>query len=119
MTATYEPLADVRKTFRVDWYRCPIDPAALRTLMRRSDVQGWLQAGGHLALFGCTALLTAFFFVQQMWVGFFIALWLHGTVGSFFKGLAVHELGHGITCKRYGGECHEIGLMLLVFMAVF
>ena len=99
MTAAYEPLADVRKTFRVDWYRCPIDQAALRTLMRRSDLQGWLQAGGHLALFGCTALLTTFFFLQEMWVGFFVALWLHGTVGSFFKGLAVHELGHGTVFK--------------------
>ncbi|MBI1902871.1 MAG: hemolysin D [Planctomycetia bacterium] len=28
----------------------------------------------------------------------------------------VHELGHGLTCQHFGGECHEIGLMLLVFM---
>ncbi len=27
----------------------------------------------------------------------------------------VHELGHGLACKHFGGECHEIGLMLLVF----
>jgi putative peptide zinc metalloprotease protein len=27
----------------------------------------------------------------------------------------VHELGHGISCKHYGGECHQIGVMLLVF----
>jgi putative peptide zinc metalloprotease protein len=26
----------------------------------------------------------------------------------------LHELGHGISCRRFGGECHEIGLMLLV-----
>lgn len=26
-----------------------------------------------------------------------------------------HELGHGLTCKHYGGECHSIGVMLLVF----
>ena len=26
----------------------------------------------------------------------------------------LHELGHAITCKHFGGECHEIGLMLLV-----
>ncbi|MGB1927944.1 MAG: site-2 protease family protein [Mariniblastus sp.] len=25
-----------------------------------------------------------------------------------------HEFGHGLACKRYGGECHEMGLMLLV-----
>ncbi len=27
----------------------------------------------------------------------------------------LHEIGHGLTCKHFGGECHEIGLMLLVF----
>ncbi len=25
-----------------------------------------------------------------------------------------HEFGHGLSCKRLGGECHEIGFMLLV-----
>jgi len=27
----------------------------------------------------------------------------------------LHEFGHGLACKRYGGECHELGVMLLVF----
>ena len=27
----------------------------------------------------------------------------------------IHEFGHGLACKRFGGECHEMGLMLLVF----
>ena len=27
----------------------------------------------------------------------------------------LHELGHAITCKHFGGECHQIGPMLLVF----
>jgi putative peptide zinc metalloprotease protein len=26
----------------------------------------------------------------------------------------IHEFGHGLTCKHYGGECHEMGFMLLV-----
>ena len=25
-----------------------------------------------------------------------------------------HEFGHGLSCKHFGGECHEIGVMLLV-----
>jgi putative peptide zinc metalloprotease protein len=25
-----------------------------------------------------------------------------------------HEFGHGLTCKHFGGECHEMGVMLLV-----
>lgn len=27
---------------------------------------------------------------------------------------SIHELGHGLMCKHFGGECHEIGFMLLV-----
>jgi putative peptide zinc metalloprotease protein len=27
----------------------------------------------------------------------------------------VHELGHGLTCRHFGGECHEMGVMFLVF----
>jgi putative peptide zinc metalloprotease protein len=29
--------------------------------------------------------------------------------------IAIHELGHGLTCKYYGGEVHEIGFLLLFF----
>ncbi len=52
-------------------------------------------------------------------------------LGSYTPGLAVllwltlmviiliHELGHGITCKHYGGEVHEMGFMLLYFQPAF
>ena len=92
---SYRPLADVRKDFRVEWYRCPIDGPRLRELSRRSDLQGWYQAGGHLALFLLTGALTYFFFLQQIWVGVVVGLFLHGTVGTFFRGIAAHELAHG------------------------
>ncbi len=26
----------------------------------------------------------------------------------------IHEFGHGLTCKHFGGECHEIGVLVLV-----
>ena len=26
----------------------------------------------------------------------------------------LHEFGHGLLCKRFGGECHEMGVMFLV-----
>ncbi len=26
----------------------------------------------------------------------------------------IHEFGHGLTCKHFGGECHEMGIMVLV-----
>lgn len=39
-------------------------------------------------------------------VGFAIAYVLMKTV---------HELSHAVACRRFGGECHEIGLFLLAF----
>jgi putative peptide zinc metalloprotease protein len=28
----------------------------------------------------------------------------------------IHELGHAFACRRFGGECHELGLMFLVLV---
>ncbi len=33
--------------------------------------------------------------------------------------IAIHELGHGYTCKHFGGQVHEIGAMLLYFEPAF
>ena len=27
----------------------------------------------------------------------------------------IHEFGHGLACKHFGGECHQMGVMFLVF----
>jgi multidrug efflux pump subunit AcrA (membrane-fusion protein) len=32
---------------------------------------------------------------------------------------ALHESAHGLTCKHYGGEVHEVGFLLLFFMPCF
>jgi putative peptide zinc metalloprotease protein len=36
-----------------------------------------------------------------------------------FTVIVFHENGHGLTCKRYGGEVHELGFMLIYFMPAF
>lgn len=94
MSLPHRPLSETSKTLNVVWYRCPIAGERLRELSRRSDAQGLFQAVGHLALFTATGLLTAACYLQQQWLGFGLALFLHGTVTSFL-GLAVHDLGHG------------------------
>jgi len=45
------------------------------------------------------------FFQARNWI--WLALALAGTK-------ILHEFGHGLTCKHFGGECHEMGVMLLV-----
>lgn len=96
---TYPPLADVRKNLRVDWYRCPIDPAKLRALSKRSDFKGGLQVAGHLGLFILSGSSVFYFWSQEIWLGFALALFAHGTIASFYSGVAPHELGHGTVFK--------------------
>jgi putative peptide zinc metalloprotease protein len=40
-------------------------------------------------------------------------LWLWGV---FVLIKLIHELGHAFACRRFGGECHELGIMFLVFI---
>lgn len=46
------------------------------------------------------------FFAADNWI------WLAVTLGLT---KIFHELGHGLACKRFGGRCHEMGVMLLCF----
>ncbi len=46
------------------------------------------------------------FFDVRQWYLFVVVL---GVTKIF------HEFGHGLSCKRLGGECHELGFMMLVF----
>jgi len=36
--------------------------------------------------------------------------------GTFVVIKLIHELGHAFACRRFGGECHELGIMLLVLV---
>jgi putative peptide zinc metalloprotease protein len=46
------------------------------------------------------------FFAAENWI------WLALAMGIT---KIIHEFGHGLSCKHFGGECHEMGLMFLVF----
>ena len=39
------------------------------------------------------------------------AIWLAVVLGAT---KVIHEFGHGLSCKHFGGECHEMGVMVLV-----
>lgn len=43
-----------------------------------------------------------------------LLIWL-----TIFGIACTHELAHGLTCKRYGGEVREMGFMLLFFLPAF
>ena len=35
--------------------------------------------------------------------------------GALAGAKVLHEFGHGMCCRRFGGECHEMGVLLLLF----
>jgi len=40
---------------------------------------------------------------------------LLGLAAAMALAKGLHELAHAVTCKHFGGACHEIGVLLLVF----
>ena len=49
---------------------------------------------------------------MRQWLRFESILLLAAVIGGT---KILHELGHALVCKHFGGECHQIGPMLLVF----
>ncbi len=60
------------------------------------------------------AALGATFSLHTITFGNVVILWLTGLVV-----IMIHELGHGFTCKYFGGEVRELGFMVLFFQPAF
>ncbi|MEZ6096260.1 MAG: biotin/lipoyl-binding protein [Pirellulaceae bacterium] len=98
-----------------------VDPD--RLLDRMNPYTSWLFTKTAGALFLALGLV-ALFSVLANWTEFQSRLpgfqaffdwrkwYLFAGVLAFTK--ICHEFGHGLSCKKFGGECHEIGFMLLV-----
>jgi len=69
-------------------------------------VSSWLVLGANLEQFrgGLPEFQSFFGWPNLMY------LWV--TLGA---AKIIHEFGHGVSCVHYGGECHEMGVMMLVF----
>jgi multidrug efflux pump subunit AcrA (membrane-fusion protein) len=52
--------------------------------------------------------------LSHLTIGTVAELWVTGLVV-----ILIHELGHGYTCKHFGGEVHEMGFMLIYFQPAF
>ncbi len=70
-----------------------------------------------LALAAATLVMVEFDVFQSKLPGFYQFFnWQNGLLLAVTLGLIkiCHEFGHALSCKHYGGECHEIGIMILV-----
>ncbi|GAA0788832.1 PqqD family peptide modification chaperone [Marinobacterium sediminicola] len=109
------------------------NPLALRIPLIDPDrflqrLVGWIPAWMHSVILACWALLVAFggWLAFTHWEGLtsdvaqlvFTPQYVVTLLLVFPLVKAVHELGHGIAIKLFGGQCHEMGVMLLVMMPV-
>jgi putative peptide zinc metalloprotease protein len=77
------------------WISSALVVAAALTVYQRYDATG--------------ALMSRFFSLNNI-----VLIWITTIIVK-----SIHELGHGLTCKHFGGEVHEVGVMLLVFTPYF
>ena len=61
-----------------------------------------------------TRTVAALYSPSTLTLSTFVVLWI-----TALTVIGVHELGHGFTCKYFGGEVHELGVMLLYFQLAF
>ncbi len=86
----------------VSWIFHPLAVAICMTFV----VSSWLVLGSNLEEF--RGRLPEF----QSFFGWPNLIYLWATLGL---AKIIHEFGHGLSCTHYGGECHEMGVMMLVF----
>jgi len=88
------------------------------------DSWGWLISGWSLAVclaivFAAVSLVVTKFDLLLSRLPEFDSFLTPSTVIWLSVALAVtkvlHELGHALTCRYFGAECHELGFMFLVF----
>jgi fatty acid desaturase len=106
----------------IKWYRTEVPREVMHKLNERSDWKGLMQAGGHLLLAVATGTLAFMAFKKvtpETWQWavplLMIALFCHGTVCSFFGGIACHELGHLSVFKTK--HLNSIFLRIFAFLA--
>ncbi len=84
----------------------------------------WLFSPGYVALVALLALAALLLCAVQFetlvarlpdFRGFFNVHNLLALAAVLVVVKVLHELGHGLACRHFGGHCHELGFMLLVF----
>ena len=89
-------MSDAHKFFKdktISWYRCKVDPAVMKELTKRSDLQGLSHSLGFLGLCFLTGTLAYLVFLRinaDSWIWsvplLLVALFVHGTFCHFLGG---------------------------------
>jgi len=99
-----------------------IDPDRLLERMQpyvRWAFSTWFRVFSVLLMATALSLVVFNFEVFAARLGHYTELFTWRNLIYFWMALGVakvlHEFGHGLTCKYYGGEVHEMGVLFLIF----
>lgn len=84
---------EVRQPQRIKWYRCPVPREALARLNKRSNVLGFAQTLGFLAVLAGNGALAVYSFYHWPWYVTVLLTFWHGTWWHFLVN-GFHELVH-------------------------
>jgi putative peptide zinc metalloprotease protein len=96
-----------------------VDPN--RLLSRMDPYFSWMFTRGYVAAFVAAAIVTLLMLaghtqeIAEHGANFFTLQNLALTWVVFIFVKTVHEFGHGLTCKHFGGEVHEMGALFILF----
>jgi fatty acid desaturase len=100
----------------IGWYRVPIPKEKLRELNARSNLKGFIQAGGVLLIYTATASLAIVsYHLWNIWTTIGL-IFLHGTIQAFLLN-GFHELCHNTVFRsRWLNACF---LRIYAFLGLF
>jgi multidrug efflux pump subunit AcrA (membrane-fusion protein) len=117
------PSAAPEKNSLLYWRKSLFDPDRLFTWLAPRLWFFWTPVFLVFSL-GCILVATALAWEHRIELARQLGRdWGWETAGMVWLGLLAvtmaHEFAHGLTCKRYGGEVHEVGFFLLFLMPCF
>ena len=105
------------------WRKSFFDPDRLFTRLEPKMRFIWTRAFMVVSTVAAVAAFAVVWANRHELLAPFARTWGWQTIFLAWLGLAVattlHEFAHGLTCKHYGGEVHEVGFLLLFFTPCF
>jgi putative peptide zinc metalloprotease protein len=101
-----------------------------RTLAKMDPYLGWMFTPGFV-IFSAALFITAAYLIAGDWSQIqrdTVALYTFSGKTAYdiwvfwillFCLGGIHELGHGLTCKHFGGDVHQMGFLLIYFTPAF
>ena len=105
------------------WRKNFFDPDRFFSWLEPSIRFFWTKAFLFVSLLGILSALVVLTSNWEELVGYFFSTLRWETLALVWLSLVVatfcHEFAHGLTCKHYGGEVHEVGFLLMFGLPCF